>query len=61
MEKELTTRERQAIKTREKLLEAGKEIFLENGFQKATITQIIKRANTGYGTATFILKIKMTF
>ena len=58
MEKELSARERQAIQTREKLLKAGKEIFLENGFQKATISQIIKRANTGYGTAYVYFKNK---
>ncbi|WP_019120426.1 TetR/AcrR family transcriptional regulator [Brevibacillus massiliensis] len=37
--------------TRQKLLEAAKEVFLEEGFQKATISQIIKKANVGYGTA----------
>lgn len=37
--------------TRNKLLEAAKEVFREEGFHKATISQIIKRAKTGYGTA----------
>lgn len=37
--------------TRQKLLEAARQIFLEEGFHKATISHIIKRANTGYGTA----------
>lgn len=37
--------------TRQRLLEAARQIFLEEGFQKTTISQIIKRANTGYGTA----------
>ncbi|QQE76549.1 TetR/AcrR family transcriptional regulator [Brevibacillus composti] len=37
--------------TRQKLLEAAKEVFQEEGFHKATISQIIKRAKTGYGTA----------
>lgn len=37
--------------TRQKLLEAAKEVFLEDGFQKATISQMIKKANIGYGTA----------
>ncbi|HWO97046.1 MAG TPA: TetR/AcrR family transcriptional regulator [Bacillus sp. (in: firmicutes)] len=37
--------------TREKLLEAAREVFLEDGFQKATISQIIKKAKVGYGTA----------
>ncbi|KHF41630.1 TetR/AcrR family transcriptional regulator [Halalkalibacter okhensis] len=54
----LTARERQAIQTRNNLLKAGKAIFLENGFQKATISQMIKRANTGYGTAYVYFKNK---
>lgn len=37
--------------TRQKLLEAARQVFLEEGFHKSTISQIIKRANTGYGTA----------
>jgi AcrR family transcriptional regulator len=37
--------------TRQKLLDAARQVFLEEGFQKSTISQIIKRANTGYGTA----------
>ncbi|USG67623.1 TetR/AcrR family transcriptional regulator [Brevibacillus ruminantium] len=37
--------------TRQKLLEAAKEVFREEGFHKTTISQIIKRAKTGYGTA----------
>ncbi|MFZ7822224.1 MULTISPECIES: TetR/AcrR family transcriptional regulator [Priestia] len=40
-----------SIKTRQKLLTAAKEVFLEEGFQKATISQMIKKANIGYGTA----------
>ncbi len=54
----LSSRERQAIQTRKKLLNAGRDIFLENGFQKATISQIIKKANTGYGTAYVYFKNK---
>jgi AcrR family transcriptional regulator len=50
-EKPLSHRQRQAMHTRQKLLEAGYAVFLEQGFQKATISQIIKRAETGYGTA----------
>ncbi|GAB6987982.1 TetR/AcrR family transcriptional regulator [Paenibacillus pini] len=37
--------------TRQKLLEAARDIFLQEGFQNTTIKQIIKLANTGYGTA----------
>ncbi|GLI07967.1 MULTISPECIES: TetR/AcrR family transcriptional regulator [Paenibacillus] len=40
-----------SVATRQKLLEAAKEVFLEEGFQKATISQMIKKANIGYGTA----------
>ncbi|WP_243014274.1 TetR/AcrR family transcriptional regulator [Brevibacillus borstelensis] len=40
-----------SLHTRHKLLEAAKEVFREEGFHKATISQIIKRAKTGYGTA----------
>ncbi|MFC0471506.1 TetR/AcrR family transcriptional regulator [Halalkalibacter kiskunsagensis] len=54
----LSARERQAIQTRKKLIEAGRETFIENGFQKATISQIIKKANTGYGTAYVYFKNK---
>lgn len=40
-----------SIQTRQKLLEAAREVFLEEGFQKSTISEVIKRARTGYGTA----------
>lgn len=40
-----------SIATRKKILAAGGEVFLSVGFQKATISQIIKKAKTGYGTA----------
>ncbi|OIN66756.1 TetR family transcriptional regulator [Exiguobacterium sp. KRL4] len=39
------------MRTREKLLVAAREVFLENDFQTTTISQIIKRAGVGYGTA----------
>jgi AcrR family transcriptional regulator len=54
----LTSRQRQALQTRERLLEAGRTIFLQHGFQKATISQIIKTARTGYGTAYVYFKNK---
>lgn len=44
-------RQLRSLKTRQKLLEAANEVFLEEGFQKATITQMIKKADIGYGTA----------
>jgi AcrR family transcriptional regulator len=44
-------RQLRSLMTRQKLLEAAKEAFLEEGFQKATITQMIKKADIGYGTA----------
>ncbi len=40
-----------SLQTRQKLLAAAREVFLEEGFQKSTISQVIKRAKTGYGTA----------
>ncbi|KML41704.1 MULTISPECIES: TetR/AcrR family transcriptional regulator [Cytobacillus] len=55
---QLPARQQQALKTRQKLLQAGKEVFLENGFQKATISQMIKKAKTGYGTAYVYFKNK---
>ena len=55
---QLPARQQQALKTRHKLLQAGKEVFLENGFQKATISQVIKKAKTGYGTAYVYFKNK---
>ncbi len=54
----LTARERKALKTKNKLLEAGKKVLLEQGFQKATVTQIIREAGTGYGTAYVYFKNK---
>lgn len=47
----LSKRQLQALQTRENLLNAGRIIFLEKGFQKATMTQINELAKTGYGTA----------
>lgn len=40
-----------SILTRQKLLEAAKQVFLDEGFHKATISQVIKKAQVGYGTA----------
>lgn len=40
-----------SIKTRQKLLQAAKEVFMEEGFQKTTIKQVIEKAEVGYGTA----------
>ncbi|BBH18872.1 TetR family transcriptional regulator [Paenibacillus baekrokdamisoli] len=40
-----------SLKTRIKLLEAAREVFLQEGFQKATISQMINKASIGYGTA----------
>ncbi|WP_028401758.1 TetR/AcrR family transcriptional regulator [Ectobacillus panaciterrae] len=47
----MSPRKLRSLQTREKLLQAGRDIFSEYGFHKATISQIIKKANTGYGTA----------
>lgn len=46
------------MQTRLNLLHAGKVIFLKEGFQKATMTEINKQANTGYGTAYVYFKNK---
>lgn len=51
MKEVIDKRHMRSIMTREKLLEAAKEVFLESGFQEATISQMIKRAKVGYGTA----------
>ncbi|MGG4494858.1 TetR/AcrR family transcriptional regulator [Brevibacillus reuszeri] len=46
-----SARKQRSLKTRAKLLGAARDVFIEHGFQKATISQIIKKAETGYGTA----------
>lgn len=60
MKKEEITdgRNLRSIATKKRLLEASKELFYENGFEKTTITQIIKKAKTGYGTAYVYFKGK---
>ncbi|WP_338651830.1 TetR/AcrR family transcriptional regulator [Lysinibacillus sp. Y5S-8] len=40
-----------AHETRRTLIEAGKKVFFELGFQKSTMKQIIKEAGVGHGTA----------
>ncbi|QTD39447.1 TetR/AcrR family transcriptional regulator [Sporosarcina sp. Te-1] len=50
-DKNIDGRNMRSILTRQKLLDASLELFYEIGFEKTTITQIIKRAKTGYGTA----------
>lgn len=47
----LSARKQRSLQTRKKLLEAARDIFIADGFQKATISQMIKKAETGYGTA----------
>ena len=46
-----SARKQRSLKTRAKLLAAASDVFIEYGFQKTTISQIIKKAETGYGTA----------
>lgn len=59
MEKNLlSTRQQRSIETKKKLLKSGHKVFLEHGFQKTTISQIIKDAETGYGTAYVYFKNK---
>ncbi|MCF8012438.1 MAG: TetR/AcrR family transcriptional regulator [Clostridiales bacterium] len=43
-------RERKKQKTREKIINTAREIFLSRGYQKTTITQIARKTNTGIGT-----------
>ncbi|MBM7644571.1 AcrR family transcriptional regulator [Scopulibacillus daqui] len=47
----LSSRKLRSIETKHRLLNAGRDIFIKYGFQKATISQMIKQAQTGYGTA----------
>ncbi|HDR8183986.1 TPA: TetR/AcrR family transcriptional regulator [Bacillus thuringiensis] len=54
----LSTRKYRSLETKKKLLQSGYTIFIKNGFQKTTITQIIKHAETGYGTAYVYFKNK---
>ncbi|MGN4422647.1 TetR/AcrR family transcriptional regulator [Bacillus cereus group sp. MYBK30-1] len=54
----LSTRKHRSLETKKKLLHSGYTIFINNGFQKTTITQIIKHAKTGYGTAYVYFKNK---
>ncbi|MCL7748562.1 TetR/AcrR family transcriptional regulator [Halalkalibacter alkaliphilus] len=56
-----TKRQKQAMETKRKLLKAAEEVFFEQGFQKSTIQQIIKVAETGYGTAYVYFKNKDDF
>lgn len=49
--KQIDGRHLRSIKTRQKLLNAARQVFLTEGFQNATINQMIKLAKTGYGTA----------
>ncbi|MCT4791219.1 MULTISPECIES: TetR/AcrR family transcriptional regulator [Exiguobacterium] len=50
-ESKMDKRHLRTVRTREKLLVAARHVFLENDFQTTTISQIIKRAGVGYGTA----------
>ncbi|MGA5660599.1 TetR/AcrR family transcriptional regulator [Bacillus bombysepticus] len=54
----LSSRKHRSLETKKKLLHSGYTIFIHNGFQKTTITQIIKHAKTGYGTAYVYFKNK---
>lgn len=55
---QLTNRQQKALETRQRLLDAGRAVFLKNGFQKATMTEINKVAKTGHGTAYVYFKNK---
>lgn len=51
-------KQERSIETRNKLIRAGRIIFLKNGFANATMTQVIKEAGVGYGTAYVYFKNK---
>ncbi len=51
MAEQMDGRLQRSLETKEKILSAASEIFIENGFEKTTITQIISRAKIGYGSA----------
>ncbi|WP_083998272.1 TetR/AcrR family transcriptional regulator [Caryophanon tenue] len=51
-------KQERSIETRNKLLKAGTTVFLYNGFTQTTMTQIIKEAGVGYGTAYVYFKNK---
>ncbi|GAB4074152.1 TetR/AcrR family transcriptional regulator [Barrientosiimonas marina] len=53
-----TNRDKQAMETKKRVIEAARHIFLKNGFDKTTISQIIKEAGVGYGTAYVYFKNK---
>ncbi|TWT08031.1 TetR/AcrR family transcriptional regulator [Planococcus sp. CPCC 101016] len=57
----ITNRKQQAKETKQKLLDAARDVFFENGFQKSTISQINKKAETGHGTAYVYFKNKEDF
>ncbi|AIF43036.1 TetR/AcrR family transcriptional regulator [Virgibacillus sp. SK37] len=57
-DKNLTKRELQALETKKRLIRSAHEVFLKNGFNKTTISEIIKAAGVGYGTAYVYFKNK---
>lgn len=54
----MTKRDKQAFETKQRLIHAAHHVFLENGFSETTISQIIKTADVGYGTAYVYFKNK---
>lgn len=54
----LTNRDIQAMETKKKLIKTAHNVFLQQGFHKTTISQIIKQAGVGYGTAYVYFKNK---
>ncbi|GAA0438801.1 TetR/AcrR family transcriptional regulator [Lentibacillus halophilus] len=58
MKKQLTSRDKQAMETKRKLIQSAHRVFLHNGFDKTTVSQIIKDAGVGYGTAYVYFKNK---
>ena len=58
MKNKLTNRDKQAQETKRKRIKSAHHVYLQNGFEKTTISQIIKNAGVGYGTAYVYFKNK---
>ncbi|ARA98398.1 MULTISPECIES: TetR/AcrR family transcriptional regulator [Geobacillus] len=56
--KTVDRRHMRSAATRQKILQAAREVFIREGFHHTTVTQIIKKAGVGYGTAYVYFKGK---
>ncbi|MDD4541202.1 MAG: TetR/AcrR family transcriptional regulator [Eubacteriales bacterium] len=46
----LSSRQKQALQTREKIYESAEELFIENDFESVTVDQIVKKAGVAKGS-----------